>query len=55
MLFKKKLYVLTKFIIKYDYLYKYFLYKIIIYTKHKSLIFFIKSNIYKSIYKYLID
>lgn len=52
MLSIKKRYVLTKFIIKYNYLYKYFLYIIIIHINYKPLIYFLKLNIYKNIYKY---
>lgn len=52
-IYKRKLYVIVKFIKKYDYLCKHFYYiVIIIYINHKSLTYFLSLNIYKRIYKH---
>ena len=49
-IYKKELYVMMMFIIKYDYLYKYLYFPIIIYIDYKPLIHFLNSNLYKEIY-----
>ena len=51
-IFKRELYIIMKFIKKYNYLYKYLYYIFIIYIDYKSLIYFLKFDIYKGIYNY---
>lgn len=51
-IYKKKLCILVKFYIKYNYLCKHLYNIIIIYTNYRPLIHFIKSNLYKNIYDY---
>lgn len=48
--YKKKLYALTRFVIKYDYLCNYLLYTIVIYIDYKPLIYFLKTDAHKGIY-----
>ena len=51
-IYKRKLYIIITFIIKYDYLYKYLYLLIIIYIDYKPLTYFLSSNFYKKIYDY---
>lgn len=51
-MYKWKLYTLTKFVLKYDYLYKLTQNAAIIHTDYKSLTYFMESSIYKKIYRY---
>ena len=51
-IYKRKLYIIIKFVKKYDYLYKYLYYTFIIYINYKLLIYFLKFDIYKRIYNY---
>ncbi len=48
--YKKKLYVMITFVIKYDYLCKHFYKSAIIHTDHRSLTHFLKSNAHENIY-----
>ena len=52
LIYKKKLYIIIIFIIKYDYLCKHSYFSIIIYINHKPLIHFLNSNLYEKIYDY---
>lgn len=54
-MYKWELYILIKFFLKYDYLYRYFPNIAIIYIDHKFLIYFIESSICKVIYGYWVD
>lgn len=49
---EKKLYTLIKFVIKYNYLYKHFLYITIIHIIYKPLLYFLIFITYKNMYKY---
>ena len=51
-IYKKELYVIMMFIIKYNYLCKHLYFSIIIYIDYKSLIHFLSSNFYEKIYNY---
>ena len=51
-IYKRKLYAIIMFIIKYNYLYKYLYFSIIIHIDYKSLTHFLNSNLYKEIYDY---
>ena len=51
-IYKRELYIIIKFIKKYDYLYKHFYYIIIIYIDYKSFTYFLSFNIYKEIYEH---
>ena len=52
LIYKKELYVIMMFIIKYDYLCKHSYFSIIIYINYKSLIHFLSSDFYEEIYDY---
>ena len=52
LIYKRELYIIIMFIIKYNYLYKHSYFSIIIYIDYKSLIHFLNSNLYKGIYDY---
>ena len=51
-IYKRKLYIIIKFIKKYDYFYKYPYYTSIIYINYKPLTYFLKSDTYKGIYNH---
>ena len=51
-IYKRELYIIKKFIKKYNYLYKHFYHIIIIYIDYKSFIYFLDFDIYERIYKY---
>lgn len=50
LIYKRELYVMIMFIIKYDYLYKHSYLSIIIHIDHKSLTHFLSSDLYEEIY-----
>lgn len=50
--YKRELCTLTRFVIKYDYLCKHPLYTTVIYTDHKPLTHFLKSDTHKGIYRH---
>ena len=50
--YKKKLCAIIKFVCRYDYLCKHFYNFTIIHIDHRSLIYFLKSNLHEKIYDY---
>ena len=54
-IYKRKLYIIIKFVKKYDYLCKHLYYIIIIYINHKSFTYFLRFNIYKEIYEHWVN
>ena len=53
--YKRELYVIVVFVIKYDYLCKYFFLSIIMHTNYKSIIFFLNFNFHENIYNHWVD
>ena len=49
-IYKRELYIIMMFVIKYNYLCKHLYFSTIIYIDYKSLIHFLSSNLYKRIY-----
>ena len=52
LIYKRELYIIVKFIKKYDYLYKHFYYIIIMHIDYKPFTYFLKSDMHKKIYKH---
>ena len=52
LIYKRKLYVIVKFIKKYDYLCKHIYHTAVIHINHKSLTYFLKSDIYEKVYEH---
>ena len=52
LIYKKKLYIIIMFIIKYNYLCKHSYFSNIIYIDYKSLIHFLNLNLHEEIYDY---
>lgn len=51
-IYKRELYIIMKFIKKYDYLCKYPYHTTIIHIDYKSLIYFLASNVHEDIYNH---
>ena len=51
-IYKRELYAIVIFVIKYDYLCKHFYRSVIVHTNHRSLIHFFNLNVYESLYEH---
>ena len=51
-IYKRELYAIVIFVIKYDYLCKHFYRSVIVHINHRFLIYFFNSNVYESLYEH---